>query len=217
MRITHASVGSVLLLGVHLIVEPVAGQSVPVVRNDPSRAIWSTVPAWRLSSTPRVAIGSVEGDPAYTLYLVSWAKRMVDGRVVILNAGTSEFRVYASDGKYLASFGGGGDGPGEMRNPQEAVVLDGDSILVQDAARITVFDWIVRTELPNPGKPASVAGAIGAPRRRPCVSRRRPHGSNVRRGCGRSGTGDGVKVRTRLGRLRVRAVHDRRGAAGHDR
>ena len=139
VRHTHAIANAIYLVAVLLSAAPGAGQSVAVVNIDASRPAWSAGAEWHLSSVPRVLIGRADGDAAYALYIVVWAKRMADGRVVVLNAGTSEFRVFAPDGTYMASFGRPGDGPGEMRNPRAAALLDGDSILVQDEARLTVF------------------------------------------------------------------------------
>jgi hypothetical protein len=57
--------------------------------------------------------------------------------------------VYAADGRYLAAFGGPGEGPGEFHSPRSLWVLPDDTLLVADLDRFSVFDRnyrFVRTE-----------------------------------------------------------------------
>lgn len=105
----------------------------------------STAPAWpgdaRPLGAPEVTIGVVGGAAAYQLDRVESALRLPDGRIVILNEGSSELRFYDARGRHLRTVGGAGEGPGEYRRLAGAVGVD-DSLLVFDAAlaRLSVLD-----------------------------------------------------------------------------
>lgn len=103
--------------------------------------VWEQTVGWRLSAEPILDIGVQEGAPEYQLFRVYGATRLVDGRIAVVNSGTNEIRIYDDEGRFLASLGGTGDGPGEFRRLVSAVALAGDSILAFDPAanRITVF------------------------------------------------------------------------------
>jgi len=84
-------------------------------------------------------IGTIAGAPESQLFRVSSALRHEDGRIFVANAGTSEVRVYGSDGSHLYSFGREGDGPAEFRSPK-LVLLRGDTVFVQDRTALVLFD-----------------------------------------------------------------------------
>ena len=54
--------------------------------------VWDERRAWRLSSSPIVTIGVVEGDAAYELFRTVGAVRLSDGRIVLASSGTHELR-----------------------------------------------------------------------------------------------------------------------------
>jgi hypothetical protein len=104
---------------------------------------WADSTRWRLSDSPRVSIGVVEGDPLYQLASVTRAVRLSDGRIVIANAGSGELRFYSASGTYLSASGRTGDGPGEFRSLYWMTRIAGDSLVAFDEAggvRISVFD-----------------------------------------------------------------------------
>lgn len=111
---------------------------VTIVENAPLPA---DPPTWTLGSDPLVGVGVLEGEPEYQLFRVQDALRLDDGRVLVLNAGSHQVRVYAPDGSYLDAWGGEGEGPGEFRNPGSLVSWPGDSVAVWDGGnqRLTVF------------------------------------------------------------------------------
>lgn len=96
---------------------------------------------WSLGEA-EVAIGVVEGEPAYQLYGVGGGTRLADGTIVLLNAGTSELRFFDANGVHLRSAGGDGEGPGEFRGATAVAPVSGDSLLVWDQRlqRISLFD-----------------------------------------------------------------------------
>lgn len=88
-------------------------------------------PAWS-PGEPELRIGALE-----RLYQVRDATLLTDGRLVILNAGTHEVRVFGPDGAPLVVFGGEGDGPGEFWHPTSVATV-GDSLYIFDG-RISVW------------------------------------------------------------------------------
>jgi hypothetical protein len=91
---------------------------------------------------PRVDIGVVEGDPHYQFDNVTGAVRLSDGRIVVANAGSGEFRFFDPSGKYLSMSGRKGGGPGEFKSLSSVERLGGDSLLAFDRSnrRVSVFD-----------------------------------------------------------------------------
>ncbi len=99
-------------------------------------------PGWTIGPEPTVSIGAFEGEEPYMLDRVSDATRLSDGRIVVVNSGTSEMRVFDASGTYLAAWGGRGDGPGEFRDLLYAEPWPGDSIAAWYGYRrgISLFD-----------------------------------------------------------------------------
>jgi hypothetical protein len=97
---------------------------------------------WRLSEAPTIRIGVVAGDPAYQFDRIAGVLRLSDGRIVVANSGTRELRFYDPHGRYLATGGGSGAGPGEFRDLASLASLPGDSLLILDPGRsqISVHD-----------------------------------------------------------------------------
>ncbi len=94
---------------------------------------WTPGGGWRISEQPRLQIGVRDGDEKLQLFRVNGAKRLSDGRIVVLNAGTLTLRAFSSEGEFLWEAGGPGDGPGEFRALNSHHVLSGDTILVWDS------------------------------------------------------------------------------------
>ncbi|NQU44825.1 hypothetical protein HQ520_16165 [bacterium] len=90
---------------------------------------WAGGQGWRLEEIPEVTIGVVEGDERYLLHDVYQVRRMSEGRIAVLDAGSARVRVYAGDGAHLFDVGGRGDGPAEFRSPQFLTLAE-DSIVV---------------------------------------------------------------------------------------
>lgn len=91
----------------------------------------SHLPPWALSPEPLTAIGSFDGPEESQLFRVRGALRLPDGRIAVGNSGTSEIRIFAPDGRFLHSFGGEGEGPGEF-SYLALVGLRGDSLVAVD-------------------------------------------------------------------------------------
>jgi hypothetical protein len=85
-----------------------------------------------IDSTPAVSIGVVEGDTLRALDHVVTPFVLTDGRVVIPLGSARVIRVFEPDGRYVTTFGGPGEGPGELEWVGAAWPR-GDTV--------EVFDW----------------------------------------------------------------------------
>ena len=85
----------------------------------------------------------LEGEDPYLLFHTTDATQLSDGRIVVVNRGTAELRVFDEFGTYLATWGGKGGGPGEFEDIMRIATLPGDSVIAwglsADAA-MHVFD-----------------------------------------------------------------------------
>ena len=95
-----------------------AADSAGVTIVESTRPLWERGEGWTLSREPGVVIGLVEGDEKYLLNGVTGVRRLSDGRIAVLDAGSYRVRVYDSTGVHLMDLGGEGDGPSEFRTPQ---------------------------------------------------------------------------------------------------
>ena len=97
---------------------------------------------WRIGPQPAVSIGLLEGEDPYMLFAVTDATILSDGRIVVVNRGTRELRVFDARGTYLETWGGEGEGPGEFRDLMHIEPMPGDSVIVWGwlDPTMTVFD-----------------------------------------------------------------------------
>lgn len=137
-----------------------------IIAENPPNAL-ERAAAWTIDSQPTLTVGELEGDSAHQLYRLGGAARLGDGRIVILNSGTSEVRFFGADGKYLRSVGRKGSGPGEFQSPFPLLHLPHDSIGVWDGSqqRITVFtpdgEFVRVAKLDRPATNVEMVGAFG--------------------------------------------------------
>jgi hypothetical protein len=90
-----------------------------------------TAPQWRLSSTPTLQLGQLDGPDPYLFFDVTGAV-WLQGLLWVLNRGTSELRAYRLDGTHALTTGRQGEGPGEFTNPLNLVVVAPDTLLIWD-------------------------------------------------------------------------------------
>lgn len=97
---------------------------------------------WRIDPEPRLSIGVLEGDEPHMLFNVSDGTTLTDGRIVVVNRGTMELRVFDASGTHLATWGGRGEGPGEFTDLHRVERLPGDSLIAWGwlPGPFTVFD-----------------------------------------------------------------------------
>ncbi|MDE2751995.1 MAG: hypothetical protein OXI83_05405 [Gemmatimonadota bacterium] len=95
------------------------------------RAAWGDSAHWWLDSEPLLDLATAGTSDPHDFYAVRGMKRLSDGSLVVLNAGSDEVRQFSADGRFVGSFGGTGEGPGEFTNARQ-LELAGDTILVLD-------------------------------------------------------------------------------------
>jgi hypothetical protein len=91
---------------------------------------WGPGEEWRISEEPVLRIGMVDGAEEYLFDRIRGVTRLSDGTIVVLNAGDSQLRYFAPDGRHLRSVGRSGQGPGEMISPRWIDRLEGDTVQV---------------------------------------------------------------------------------------
>lgn len=118
-----------------LLVQPTQGA--PVVN----------IPAAELAQAPRLTIAGppiwrIGGDPdgPYGFVRVVGGTFMRNGRLAVLEFNPPELRVFDGSGKHVLSFGRKGRGPGEFERVQRLLHHIGDSLVVLQAFRVSVFD-----------------------------------------------------------------------------
>lgn len=94
-----------------------------------------------LAEAPDLDIGVVDGPPEQQLFRVADAATLSDGRVAVVNRGSSEVRVFRPDGRFDMALGGEGDGPGELRSAARVWILPGDTLVVGEdrPVRLSTF------------------------------------------------------------------------------
>ena len=87
-------------------------------------------------------IGQLDGPDEYTFGAIVAMTTGPDETLYVLDRQVPALRSYAPDGTYLGDLGRGGEGPGELKQPDSGLAaLDDGRVLVRDPgnARITVF------------------------------------------------------------------------------
>ncbi len=97
---------------------------------------------WRLANEPDLALDNREDDPMFQFFRVVDALPLPGGELAVANGGTNEIRIFDSQGRYVRTVGGLGEGPGEFRRLSWIASREPDSLVASDVRlrRITVFD-----------------------------------------------------------------------------
>jgi hypothetical protein len=93
---------------------------------------WGKGEGWVIDSVPSLDIGGSDTDPHYDLLDVSGMARLRDGRIAVLNAGSSQLMLYDSTGTWVSSSGRAGEGPEEFRVPYSLFRYPGDTLAIFD-------------------------------------------------------------------------------------
>jgi hypothetical protein len=112
---------------------------IQIVAND--RPVWwSAQDVPRLAASPSLVIGD-RPESDYVLSRVAGAARLSDGRIVVADGGSLQLKVFDSEGEFVSSVGGRGDGPGEFRQLVAFGTLAGDTMFAQSGpGTVTFFD-----------------------------------------------------------------------------
>ncbi len=97
-------------------------------------------PTWTLVEDLRV--GSVDGDGPDVFGELRGLAVLPDGGFAVLDSQAQEVRVFAADGSHRVTYGGEGDGPGELRGAHGLMLDPHGRLWVTDPsnARLSVFD-----------------------------------------------------------------------------
>lgn len=105
-------------------------------------------PAVSLSGTPVLVIGAGETRPEYQMDRVYGATRLDDGTIVVGHSASSQLRYFDAKGRYLASSGRSGAGPGEFEPRYTLFPMRfGASILVDDEPHARINRYTARGAL----------------------------------------------------------------------
>lgn len=88
---------------------------------------WATV-----QEEVAVAIGSVDGQPAYQFWRIGSAVQTPEGDIVVADAGSREIRVFDGEGTYRSTLGRQGRGPGEFEGEPVIRLMAPDTIVAWD-------------------------------------------------------------------------------------
>ncbi|MDE2773642.1 MAG: hypothetical protein OXI46_08030 [Gemmatimonadota bacterium] len=95
---------------------------------------------WSLDTIPAVEIAGNPDVADQTLFDVWDLELLSDGRVVILNGGSSQLLVFDSTGAFLDTWGRARQGPDEFDGPSRLDRCAGDTLIVTDRVRMSVLD-----------------------------------------------------------------------------
>jgi hypothetical protein len=83
-------------------------------------------------SEPVLRIGAIDAQSGSVLYGVNGAAVLGDGRIAIVNRGTSQIKLFSATGTALGEFGRQGPGPDEFKNLWSIAVRGPDTLVVGD-------------------------------------------------------------------------------------
>ena len=99
---------------------------------------------WRDTAqlVPEISIGMFDGPEEYIFGEIVSLARAPDGTIYVMDRQVPALRVYNPDGSYRTTFGRGGEGPGEYKQPDGGLnVLSDGRVVLRDPgnARVPVF------------------------------------------------------------------------------
>jgi hypothetical protein len=97
---------------------------------NPAEGLWADGGQWTL--TEELVLGRIDGPEEEVFSNLIGLEADDEGRIYVLDRDINQLRVFASDGTYLRSVGGPGEGPGEFSAANGLEWLPGDSLLVVD-------------------------------------------------------------------------------------
>ncbi len=85
------------------------------------------------------SIGVEEGDSNYVLAMPSFATRLPDGYIIVVDHMRSKVLMYNEDGDFLSQVGRGGSGPGEYLLPSWVAVIPSGGLAVNDVMQSKIL------------------------------------------------------------------------------
>lgn len=130
---------------------------VRIVEN-PERGFWTAAQAWRLEEELLIGVG--EGDPELQFGSIVGLDADEQGRIYVLDGQASRVRIFNPDGTLLRAFGRRGEGPGEISQAAQGLLLAADgSILIPDMMNQRVTRLSPQGE-PLEGSPLDISRGI---------------------------------------------------------
>jgi hypothetical protein len=103
---------------------------------------WPVSTPWLVGATPELHMGAQSGEQAYEFFRIVDAKRLSDGRIVILDAGSKDARLLGVDGQHLRTIATAGPGPGELQSPRSVSITTCDSLTIIDRGAMIRFSSV---------------------------------------------------------------------------
>jgi hypothetical protein len=96
---------------------------------------------WVVSEAPQLQIGSESAGDDYVFHRIAGSGAFSDGRIVVVDGGSLQLRVFDRDGVILSKFGRRGSGPGEFRSMRLLSSSASDTAFVHDISqrRLTYY------------------------------------------------------------------------------
>jgi protein-disulfide isomerase len=89
---------------------------------------------WRISSSPLITVGK-DGPPGVgEFFMVAGVNRLRDGSIAVADGSSREIRLFDPSGEHLVTFGGRGEGPGELGGLWE-LWRNGDTLIAVGGQR----------------------------------------------------------------------------------
>ncbi len=100
---------------------------------------WRDAEGWRVSETPVVQIGAIDGVPELLFSRVASIVIGTNGDIVVADGGSGQVRTFDSNGRFRGSYGSSGEGPGEFMSLSWVGECLGGQLLAYDVrlGRIT--------------------------------------------------------------------------------
>ncbi|KPK95925.1 hypothetical protein AMJ80_02860 [bacterium SM23_31] len=112
---------------------------------DGVRHVHNHAPLW--GDEPKVALefvrvwgGSNETDENYWFFKPCDTAVDSEGNLYVLEWGTYRIQKYDPEGKFLATFGRKGQGPGEFQNPTDIDAYSDCNVYIRDSIKIIILD-----------------------------------------------------------------------------
>lgn len=97
-----------------------------------AQPLWQEGDEWRLSPTPSMTLGAVDGGGPQSFGRVADIATVGDGKVVVVDALANEVRVFTPEGVHERTIGRSGQGPGEFSSVSSVQVVAADTLAVFD-------------------------------------------------------------------------------------
>jgi hypothetical protein len=111
--------------------------------------LWDEATEWTIGPE-QLRIGANDAQDGHSLFRVRTAIQHPDGRIIVLNGGSNEVRVFDSDGALIRSFGGTGQGPEQFSALASIWLAAGDTVVTYDVGQARLLAWPLSGGSPVP-------------------------------------------------------------------